>query len=322
MSHTRILVVEDEESMLTLLEYTLRRAGYEVATARNGLEGLERVKRVLPDAIVADVSMPEMDGLEMCRHLREDPETETIPFIFLSARGQLFEKIKGLEIGADDYVPKPFERSELLARVEAVLRRAETYRRIARIDQLTRLGNRDYFEQRLQEELYREQRYGISVSLALVMIDLEEVEAIRRQFGSAAGDLLVRSVAQLLRTNVRALDVPARYDDRVFVVLMPHTSSDKALIAVNRIRQRLAELQVDHNGQPLRISANFGVSVAEGHVEDMHQVIQRAQQAMLEARKRGRDAVYVWPGERNKNNQSTDQSTDQRDDHGQNPHRR
>jgi DNA-binding response OmpR family regulator len=118
----RILAVDDDRNNLKMLAFLLREDGYEVLTADNGRAALELVDTKQPDLVILDVMMPQMDGLEVCRRIRQ---TADVPIIILSAKGETTDKVVGLELGADDYLPKPFEPSELLARVKAVLRRSE-----------------------------------------------------------------------------------------------------------------------------------------------------------------------------------------------------
>jgi DNA-binding response OmpR family regulator len=119
---TRILVVDDEQSIRTIVEYALRDAGFEVLSAARGDDALALVRRDPPDLVVLDLMLPGMDGLEVCRRIRAE---RSVPIIILSARGEELDKVLGLELGADDYVTKPFSPRELVARVKAVLRRAE-----------------------------------------------------------------------------------------------------------------------------------------------------------------------------------------------------
>lgn len=117
----RVLVVDDEESIVKLISYTFKQAGFEVFTAENGRQGLEIVKREYPDLIILDLMLPEIDGMELCRKLRQDGIN--VPIIMLTAKDDEIDRVLGLEIGADDYVTKPFSPRELVARVKAVLRR-------------------------------------------------------------------------------------------------------------------------------------------------------------------------------------------------------
>jgi two-component system phosphate regulon response regulator PhoB len=121
-----VLVIDDEAELLKLLDYNLTRAGYAVLTARDGDKGLESARRDVPDLVILDVMMPGLDGWEVCKRLRADPATASIPLLMLTAKGGESDRVLGLELGADDYVTKPFGTSELLARVKSLMRRAET----------------------------------------------------------------------------------------------------------------------------------------------------------------------------------------------------
>ena len=121
----KILVVDDEAVLVETIAYNLEQAGYQVIIAADGASALEAAKRENPDVIILDIMLPEVDGLEVCRQLRKETSTSTTPIMMLTARGDEIDKVVGLEVGADDYVTKPFGRRELLARVRALLRRAD-----------------------------------------------------------------------------------------------------------------------------------------------------------------------------------------------------
>ncbi len=123
MKSQRILIADDDDKVLTLLKTSLQKSGYETSLARNGVEALELVRKEQPDLILADVAMPEMDGFELCRIIRDDPATDHIPFIFLTAKGELNDKVMGLNLGADDYISKPFHIIEVTARIKTILQR-------------------------------------------------------------------------------------------------------------------------------------------------------------------------------------------------------
>ena len=119
----RILVIEDEPDILEVMEYNLRREGYRVTGVRDGEEGLERIRREFPDAVLLDLMLPGLDGLELCRRVKGDPNLRAIPVIMVTAKGEVDDVVAGLEAGADDYIAKPFRPRELVARVKAVIRR-------------------------------------------------------------------------------------------------------------------------------------------------------------------------------------------------------
>jgi two-component system alkaline phosphatase synthesis response regulator PhoP len=125
VSRNKILVVDDEQILVDTIAYNLQQAGYQVTTAFDGASALEAAHRETPDLVILDIMLPEMDGLEVCRLLRRENNTATVPIMMLTAKGDEIDKVVGLEVGADDYVTKPFGRRELLARVRALLRRAD-----------------------------------------------------------------------------------------------------------------------------------------------------------------------------------------------------
>ncbi|MEM8738929.1 MAG: response regulator transcription factor [Planctomycetota bacterium] len=125
MSELKITIVEDERDLLELLKYNLDREGYDVTTAETGEDGLKLVRRQPPDLILLDLMLPSMDGLEVCRSLKARPDTSDIPVIMLTAKGEESDIVQGLELGADDYITKPFSPRILMARIKAVLRRVE-----------------------------------------------------------------------------------------------------------------------------------------------------------------------------------------------------
>ncbi|MCS5629032.1 MAG: response regulator, partial [Planctomycetes bacterium] len=124
MSKSTVLVVEDEEDILEVIQYNLQQEGYEVACCMDGLQGLEQAKKLKPDLVLLDIMLPGMDGVEICRNLKEDDSTRRIPIIMVTAKGEEIDVVLGLGVGADDYIPKPFKVRELVARVKALLRRS------------------------------------------------------------------------------------------------------------------------------------------------------------------------------------------------------
>ena len=137
MTRIKILLIEDEKNISKVVSYNLEREGYQVLTARDGEEGLEKARKEAPDLLLLDLMLPKVDGLEVCRRLKADPKTASLPIIMLTAKTQEADRVVGLEMGADDYVPKPFSPRELIARVKAVLRRSKR----AELPALWRCGN-------------------------------------------------------------------------------------------------------------------------------------------------------------------------------------
>jgi diguanylate cyclase (GGDEF)-like protein len=198
-SQASVLVVEDDRFIARLLSVELRAAGYDVQVASDGAEGLAMAQERCPDLILADVMMPHMDGFEMTRRLRDDPRTEGVSIIILTARGLAADKLTGLTAGADDYIVKPFDNEELLARVRGVLRRAAYMRAQSPLTGLP--GN-----VRIEEEI--EERVRSGTPFALMYLDLDNFKAYSDRYGFVRGDETLRSTGRLIREAAEAVAGP------------------------------------------------------------------------------------------------------------------
>jgi diguanylate cyclase (GGDEF)-like protein len=228
-----ILVVEDDRFIARLLSVELRAAGYEVRMASDGAEGLAMAQERCPDLILADVMMPHMDGFEMTRRLRDDPRTEGVSIIILTARGLAADKLTGLTAGADDYIVKPFDNEELLARVRGVLRRAAYMRAQSPLTGLP--GN-----VRIEEEI--EERVGPHAAFALMYLDLDNFKAYSDRYGFVRGDEALRATGRLIREAAESVAGPTVFvghiggDDYV-VVTEPELAEPIAREVVRRFDQ-------------------------------------------------------------------------------------
>jgi diguanylate cyclase (GGDEF)-like protein len=192
----RVLVVDDDPFIARLLEIELRAAGYDVRLASDGLEALERIGDWLPDLVLADVMMPNMDGFELTRRLRQDSRTATVSVIMLTARGLSADKLEGFSVGADDYIVKPFDTPELLARIRGVLRRAREMRAVSPLTGLP--GN-----VRIESEI--EGRVKAGEMFAILYVDLDHFKSFNDHYGFMRGDQVIQWTARLLQDV--ALDV-------------------------------------------------------------------------------------------------------------------
>ncbi len=211
----RVLIVDDDPDIRTFLEVTLEMAEYEVTTATNGEEAVSTAITLQPAIILMDVMMPKMDGIEACKHLREDGRTSHIPIIMLTARAQSSDKVQGLTAGADDYVTKPFDPDELIARVQSTLRRAEE---MAAVSPLTGLPA----NARIEKELQR--RVDIHRPFALLYVDMNQFKSFNDHYGFLRGDDMIKGLADILTDVAGALDDPTTFighiggDDFIVVI--------------------------------------------------------------------------------------------------------
>jgi diguanylate cyclase (GGDEF)-like protein len=297
MAKDLILIVDDEPNMVQIIEYNLRKAGYETSTANSGTEALESIKAKRPDLIISDVMMPEMDGHELCRIVRDSPATSSIPFFFLTAKGQLSDRIEGLRTGADDYIIKPFEIEELIARVGARLERTKVLRQLAITDGLTGIYNRRYFEERLAEELRRAERFVHPLSV--VLLDIDHFKRVNDTYGHLAGDYVLSSFATFLQSNIREVDILARYGGEEMAIIMPETRAEDAMAITRRIAERLKEtvFRLEDDGVEIALTFSAGVASFPQHGMNARDIVARVDEAQYRAKKAGRNRI-CWAGKR------------------------
>ncbi len=224
-----ILVVEDEPHLRAILAMLLEGADYTVRTAEDGIRGLEEVRREAPDLILLDVMMPRMDGIEVCRRLKENPGTSRIPVIFLTAKNEEKDRIQGLEVFADDYVTKPWEARELLFRVRNQLR---TRRAQLQSNPLTGLPGNVLIDTELSRRIAAGEKF------AFLLIDLDRFKSYNDYYGYARGDMVIRAVAALLHEELQRHGGPGDFVGHIggddFVVI---TAPGRALAIANAIKE-------------------------------------------------------------------------------------
>jgi diguanylate cyclase (GGDEF)-like protein len=253
-----VLIVEDEAAIRVLLRTVFERAHYHVIEATDGQEGLEQAREVLPDLIVSDVVMPRLDGFEMVRALRRDPTTREIPVIMLTAKGETEDIVTGLELGADDYLSKPFKIPELLARARAKLSRPPVPSELIPRDRKTGLLTEQTFLRPLERELARAER--TKQPLCLAYLHLEELPRLRQRFGMQVETRIARQIAELIALDARSTEVLARDNAGNFRLMLPETDAAAARKRLERLSQRIVSHVFVVGSERLRLTPSLGFS--------------------------------------------------------------
>lgn len=286
-----VLIIDDSPAIQTLLAARLKDEPVSLHFASTGEEGMTKAMHILPDLILLDVDMPNPNGFEVCRRLKLNENLFSTPVIFLTGASTTEEKIRGLELGAIDYITKPFDPAELRARVRAALRMKfmiDLLAKKAQIDALTGLWNRRYFDQRLESEISLAVR--THRALAVLMFDLDHFKQINDNFGHPMGDEILRRFGSLLVENTRTEDVVCRYGGEEFAIITPNVAAGAAELA-QRLRTRIEGTKFPSGGHDVRITASIGVAGSADH--PARNLVQRADAALYRAKQSGRNRVEI-----------------------------
>jgi diguanylate cyclase (GGDEF)-like protein len=264
-----ILVADDDPVIRKLVEMTLKKQGHHVTTVENGQEAIGLFNENFYPIVLTDWIMPEIDGLELCRKLSAKRSQGYVYIILLTLKDSKDDIIKGLENGADDYLIKPFDPGELIARLntgmrilnlERSLKKAnEEIRMLSITDPLTGCYNRGYLNERLPQEIRTARRYDHPLSI--IMCDLDNFKGVNDAYGHLAGDVVLAAFVDSLSSSIREqVDWVARYGGEEFIIVLPHTPIENALIAAERLKKNVAKREIDINEATIRITASFGIT--------------------------------------------------------------
>ena len=297
---TQKVLVADDDAINREVLGDLLKPEYTVLLARNGAQTLERAARHLPDLILLDVMMPDMDGYEVLRRLRADPQTAHISVIFISGLDRPEDEASGLKMGASDYIVKPFNATVVMARVALhlqVVRQRRMLERLANIDGLTELANRRRFDEIFAIEWQRARRNHTPLSLAV--LDIDAFKQYNDRYGHPAGDRALRSVARVAYGAMRRpADLAARYGGEELVLLMPDTDAANAAALMEELRAAVVNLQIAHEASsvaPMLSASIGGATLVPDGAELQFELFDAADAALYRAKQAGRNRV-VWRG--------------------------
>jgi diguanylate cyclase (GGDEF)-like protein len=299
-----ILVVDDVPDNLEILKDLLTFHGYSVATATNGEEALSSVRENPPDLILLDIIMPRMDGFEVCAHLKAEDATRSIPVIFVSSLVDVQNTVKGFQVGGADYITKPYQQAEVLARIYmhvATLRlqrqleeQNSKLEQMANTDFLTGVNNRRHFFNVAESEFNAALRKNIPVSVTL--FDVDYYKNVNDTAGHLVGDAVLSNLAKFIFSHVRSQDVMARYGGDEFVVLHPSLDKHGAYRIADTVRKRVEENTFLSEDREIRLTISAGVEDTLGCSDDscFDDVLSRADRALYLAKRAGRNKVVVY----------------------------
>ncbi|MBF0590180.1 MAG: diguanylate cyclase [Magnetococcales bacterium] len=291
-----ILIVDDERFNITVLKDLLD-PEYDTMVAKNGKQALSRIASAdLPDLILLDIMMPEMNGYEVCEHLKSDPLTANIPVIFISALSQVGDESKGLSLGAIDYISKPFTPELVLLRVKNHMKfkqMSDRFRDMATLDGLTGIANRRRFDLFLEQEWGRSMR--AQSPLSLILMDIDYFKPFNDNYGHALGDECLQEVAKAFTSAMtRKTDLIARYGGEEFVSVLPETATEGAVLFGEKLRRAVSDLKFPHahSGVVDHVTISLGATTMVPSKElKCEEMILLADKKLYQAKEQGRNRL-------------------------------
>jgi len=300
----KVLIADDENVSRRKLEEFLEDLDYRVISCKGGLEAWDVIQSGnAPNMLILDWMMPGMDGMEICRRVRELAREPYTYILLLTSRGGHEDIVKGMEAGADDYITKPFNQNELRARLNAGRRIVELnedllnirndLKRQAIYDELTGLYNRHYMIEILEKEFSRAMRY--QTDLSCLLLDLDYFKEVNDTFGHTFGDFVLREFSTCLKQEARKTDIPFRYGGEEFMLLLPNTEIGGALYLAGKIRTACETRKYDDGNNSTSVTVSIGISTVKQHqLNEGKELMAFADKALYRAKAEGRNRVEVY----------------------------
>lgn len=301
VENAKVLVVEDQQFEIDKITTTLHRDGDTVMAVDSGAKAMEIVSQNDLDLMIVSLNLRKEDALRLCSHLRSNERSRNIPILMLATEDDMPRIVQGLEIGAHDYIIRPVDRNELLARARTQIRRRRFQDRLranyevslsmAVTDALTGLYNRRYLEVHLQKLLQKNQENR--KNLCVLMFDIDHFKKVNDTYGHGVGDEVLRTFAARVKDGLRSFDLVARTGGEEFVAILPDTKLDMALYIAERLRRSIADKPFNCSAPEgkLSISTSIGGALIEPGQGDFKAVVERADKMLYEAKNGGRNCV-------------------------------
>ncbi|MEM1331247.1 MAG: diguanylate cyclase [Planctomycetota bacterium] len=289
-----VLVIDDSPDVHRLLQARLRNEQLALDSATSGTSGFERAKTIEPDLVLLDVDMPDLDGFEVLRRLKDERNTADIPVVMLSGHTSPQDKVTAFDLGAVDYVVKPFDLTELRARIRSALRISSLLKMLAQrahIDGLTGCWNRAHFDSIWPTAIAEAARH--ERPLSVLILDADHFKSVNDMYGHPAGDAVLEKLAELLRAECRSEDVPCRYGGEEFVVVLPETDPEAAGQFAERVRARIADVVWPKHPER-SVTVSIGVAGTDGAATlAPEQWLEVADKQLYAAKQGGRNRVMT-----------------------------
>jgi len=298
----QVLVVDDSAVSRKLVEHALEPSGHMLLFAKSGAEAIELFRKHAPQIIVTDWMMPDFSGLELLQKIRAEEQREYTYVIVLSAKSEKDNVVKGLGAGADDYLTKPFDAGELLARIGVGNRIVDLHREIeaknrllealAHTDSMTDLPNRRAIEDWADRQLRGAARHGFP--MWVVQADLDSFKEVNDSHGHDAGDAVLKRFSEVLKGNTRASDICGRMGGDEFLLVITHVEKRYIEVTINRLREEWAGCEFDFGGKRVSLTASFGIAGFCGKGSPSFQaLVAQADKALYAAKRTGGNRVEV-----------------------------
>lgn len=291
----KVLVIDDNPQNIRLLKEILEDENFLVYTSDSGLAILEIVTNINPDLILLDIMMPEVDGYEVCEVLKGNSLTQDIPIIMITAKTEGEDVKRALDLGAFDYIKKPVDEVEVVARVQSALRYKQQQNKLKEMasrDGLTGAYNHALLIELFQKELAKQKRSGGNI--AFIMLDIDYFKKVNDTYGHMAGDVVLKELTQIITHNVRNSDIIGRYGGEEFGIVLTDIQLDTVYQLCERIRQSIESNVFAIGTESLNITVSMGVYFkTAGDNISMGEMIKKADEALYKAKHTGRNKVEI-----------------------------
>jgi two-component system cell cycle response regulator len=299
-----LLLVEDDDVAVKLILNYLKDKPYNIELATDGVDAIHRIEKGDIDLILLDILLPGMDGFEVCQHLKETAQIQNIQIVMITCLKDTESKVRGIELGVDDFLIKPINREILIARINALLKKKDYFDRLtseyeralhsAITDKLTGLYNHAYFKQFLKLEIERSLRQRHS--LALMLFDIDDFKQHNDTLGHLAGDEFLKELGHLIIKTIRKIDMAARYGGEEFAIVLPYTELKGAVTVAERLRQNIESHAFSYktSSSSKTLTVSIGVASFQPEIKTVEEVIERSDKALYKAKREGKNQVCVF----------------------------